>query len=153
MTIISLFLLLQVMLLLFMTLHDWIHLPPLTDIRAIEKYSTKRGRLINSSIFFFLVFIPLFLTWYYAPCFPFWVLFSIVNFYGWLSLGTILSWWIPYLFGGYTNNHKQSFVEYEQTHHFLPSIRDHVIPNTLHVILHVQIWVCLAISLYLAFKC
>jgi len=142
------FIILQIVLLFFMTLHDWVHLPPLTDIRAIEKHSTKKGRIINSTIFFFMIFIPLSLTWYYQPNFPLWVLISIVNFYGWLSLGTILSWWVPYIFGS-SQEHKKAFAEYKNTHHFLSARGDNVIPNTFHVMLHAQIWTCFIISLYL----
>lgn len=133
-----------------MTLHDWIHLPPLTDIRELEKYSTKKGRFINSTIFFFIIFIPLFLTWYYQSYFPRWALITIANFYGWLTLGTLLSWWMPYFFGS-SQSHKLAFIEYKNTHHFLPPRGDNVIPNTFHVILHLQIWICFGISLYLLF--
>ena len=130
-----------------MAFHDWIHLPPLTDIRELEKHSTKKGRLINSTIFFFLIFIPLSLTILYKPDFPLWALITIVNFYGWLTVGTIFTWWGPYFFGS-SEKHKDDFVEYKNTHHFLPARNDNVTPNTLHVILHVQIWACFIISLY-----
>ena len=152
MNVVSFFIALQIILLFFMTFHDWVHLPPLTDIREMEKHSTNMGRLVNSTIFFFLIFIPLFLTWNFQPNFPFWVPIAITNFYGWLSLGTILSWWIPYFFGSYSEQHKKIFKEYEKTHHFLPAIRDNVVPNTFHVILHLQIWVCFGISLYFLVK-
>lgn len=144
------FIALQTILLIIITLHDWVHLPPLTDIRALEKHSTKKGRLINSTIFFLLVAIPLFLTWYYQPHFPLWVLISLVNFYGWLSLGTILSWWVPYFFLS-SEQHKKNFEEYKNTHHFLPPIRDNVIPNTFHVLMHILIWTCFALSVYFLF--
>lgn len=148
MNLITFFILLQVILLFFMTCHDWIHLPPLTDIRELEKRSTKKGRLINSTIFFFIVFIPLLLTLIYKPNFPLWVLITIISFYGLLSLGTILSWWVPYFFGS-SEKHKADFKEYQNTHHFLPARGDNVIPNTLHVILHLQIWACFGIAVYL----
>jgi len=131
-----------------MALHDWIHLPPLTDIRELEKYSNHKSRLINSIIFFFLIFIPLLLTLLYMPIFPLWVLISIANFYGWLTVGTIFSWWIPYFFGS-SEKQKMGFAEYHKTHHFLPRRGDNIIPNTFHVILHLQIWACFIISLYL----
>ncbi len=143
------FISLQIILLFLMTFHDWVHLPPLTDIREMEKHSSWIGRLLNSIFFFFLIAIPLFLTWYYQPIFPFWAVATIANFYGWLTLGTILSWWIPYLFGSYSVAHKEAFAEYKNTHHFLPPIGDHVIPNTFHVLLHIQIWICFGISIYL----
>jgi hypothetical protein len=150
--LISIFILLQIVLLFLMTFHDWVHFPPLTNIHELEKHSTRTGRLVNSTIFFFLIFIPLFLTWHYQPQFPFWVVVSIVNFYGWLSLGTIVSWWIPYFFGSYSEQHKKAFAKYETTHHFLPTIGDNVVPNTFHVILHLHIWVCFGIALYILVK-
>jgi len=148
MIIIYLFIAIQIILLFFMTFHDWMHLPPLTDIREIEKHSTVTGRMINSIIFFFLIFIPLSLTLFYQPNFPCWVSITITFIYGLLTLGTITSWWIPYIMGS-SESHKQGFVEYKSTHHFLPTRGDNVTPNTLHVILHLQIWMCLGISIYL----
>ena len=149
MNIIQIFIILQIILFFFMTFHDWVHVPPLTDIRELEKHSTKKGRIISSIIFAVIVLIPLFLTWIYRVNYPLWVLISITNFYGLLSLGTILSWWVPYFFGSYSEKHKAAFAEYRHTHHFLPAIGDNVIPNTFHVILHLQIWTCFGIALYL----
>lgn len=149
-TLITFFIILQTILLFVISLHDWIHIPPLTDISELKKHSTIKGRFINSTIFFVLIFIPLILTYLYQPHFPFWVSFSLMNFYGWLSLGTILSWWVPYLFGS-SAQHKAHFAEYKNTHHFLPARGDNVIPNTFHVIMHLQIWTCFVISLYLFF--
>lgn len=149
---VSVFIALQIVLLFFMTFHDWVHIPPFTDIREMEKHSDPVGRFINSTIFFFLIFIPLFLTWYYRSNYLFWVLLNIVIFYGLLTFGTIISWWIPYFFGSYSKSFKEAFDEYKYTHHFLPAIGDNVIPNTFHVILHLQIWTCLGISLYLLIK-
>ncbi len=148
MNIIPVFIILQIILLFFMTFHDWIHVPPLTDIRELEKHNSKKGRLINSWIFFVIVCIPLVLTWIYQYAFQGWVLITIVNFYGLLSIGTIFSWWIPYFFGS-SIAHKTAFAEYRTTHRFLPARGDNIIPNTFHVILHVQIWACLGIALYL----
>lgn len=152
MNIISIFIVLQIILLFFMTFHDWVHLPPLTDIREMEKHSSWTGRFINSTVFFFLIFIPLFLTWHYRLNYSFWVTLNIVIFYALLTLGTIISWWIPYFLGSYSESFKNVFDEYKTTHHFLPAIGDNVIPNTFHVILHLQIWTCLVISLYLLVK-
>ena len=94
-----------------MTFHDWVHLPPLTDIREMEKHSTRKERLINSMIFALIVLIPLYLTWAYQPTFPLWVLITITTFYGVMTLGTIFAWWIPYFFGSYSQEHKEAFVE------------------------------------------
>lgn len=149
MGLISCFLFLQVILLFLMTFHDWVHVPPFTNIRELEKHSTVIGRAINSALFFVLIFIPLCLTWYYQPIFPRWVVISLTRFYGCLTVGTIISWWIPYFFGGCSDKYKSGFIEYRNTHHFLPSRGDNIVPNTFHVILHGCIWSCFAISLYL----
>ncbi len=148
MNVISIFIILQIILFFFMTFHDWVHLLPLTDIRALEKHSTKKGRLINSIIFALLMLIPLLLTWRYQNNFSLWILITIIGFYGLLTLGTLLSWWGTYFFGS-SEKHKADFAEYKNTHHFLPARGDNVIPNTLHVIMHLQIWTCFGISLYL----
>jgi hypothetical protein len=131
-----------------MTFHDWIHIPPLTDICELEKHYSKKERLISSSIYAFIIMMPLLLTWYYRFSFPQWVLIIFVIDYGLLTSGTIISWWIPYLFGR-MESHKKEFTVYQNTHCFLPSRGENIIPNTLHVILHIQIWICFAISLYL----
>ena len=148
MNLIASFIVLQTILLFFMAFHDWVHIPPFINIRDLEKHSTKKGRLINSIIFFFLIFIPLMLTVMYRPLFPLWVLITILVFYDLLTIGTILSWWVPYFFGS-SEQHKLGFAEYKNTHHFLPARGENVIPNTFHVILHLQIWTCFGISLYL----
>ncbi len=148
MNLITAFIILQIILLFFMTFHDWVHIPPLINIRELEKYSTKKGRAINSIIFFFLIFIPLMLTVSYKSLLPLWALITILTFYSLLTIGTLLSWWVPYFFGS-SEHHKLGFAEYKNTHHFLPARGDNVVPNTFHVILHLQIWVCLGISLYL----
>jgi hypothetical protein len=134
-----------------MTFHDWVHLPPLTDIRAMEKHSTKKGRFINSLIFALIVLYPLYLTYFYRNNYTSGILLPIVFTYGLLTLGTIFSWWIPYFFGSYSVAHKEAFAEYQNTHHFLPPIGDNVIPNTFHVMLHLLIWTCFGIALYLFF--
>lgn len=145
----SFFIIIQSILLLFMTLHDWIHLPPLTDIRAMEKHSSKRSRLINSFIFFLIVFVPLALTVFLGPTFR--VNIVLVALYGILTLGTLFSWWIPYFFGS-SDQHKLDFAEYKNTHHFLPARGANVVPNTLHLLLHIQIWICFGLSLFYLIK-
>jgi hypothetical protein len=151
MNVVSFFIALQIVLLFFMTFHDWIHIPPFIDITELEKHSTKKGRLINSTIFFFIVFIPLMLTWVYRSNLTPWILINICLFYVLLTVGTIFSWWVPYFFGS-SEKHKADFAEYKNTHHFLPARADNVIPNTFHVILHLQIWTCFGISLYLLIR-
>src|SRR5438309_3155916 len=132
-SLVSVFIMLQIILLFIIALHDWIHLPPLTDIRTLEKLHSKKDRLIASTIYTFIVLIPLLITWYYRARFELWVLITIIVIYGVLSLGTIASWWVPYFFGS-SEKHKAGFVEYQNTHRFLPSRGDNVVPNTFHAV-------------------
>ena len=88
---------------------------------------------------------------YYLPGpLPHGVLILSALVYGLLTVGTLAAWWIPYIFGSY-EKHKQGFIEYKDTHHFLPPRGDNVIPNTMHVIMHMFIWSCFALSLYYLF--
>lgn len=145
-----LFIGLQIVLLFIMALHDWIHIPPLTDIRALEKHHSKTDRLITAIINTLFVLIPLVLTWLSLPGpIPCRRAVIITAFYTVLTIGTILAWWVPYLFGS-SQKHKEGFAEYKDTHHFLPPRGDNVVPNTFHFILHLFVWACLGFSIYYA---
>jgi len=159
MTIIDVFIGIQIILLCIMLFHDWVHLPPLTDIRALEQTHPAKFRFIDSLTNGGPVLIALLLTWFYRAYFPLWVALFIVFIYALLTLGTIMAWWVPYLFGhkkvqwltllyGDMEEHKKGFSEYTQTHHFLPARYNNLVPNTLHVILHLHIWSCFVLSLY-----
>lgn len=141
------FITLQISLLLIMALHDWVEIRPLTDIRALAAQHTIKDRMSASAIYSIIVLIPLLLTVWYQPILPYAARWCIVIMYGLLTLGTIASWWIPYIFGS-SVHHKEGFAEYRNTHTFLPRRGDNVVPNTLHCILHLNAWVCFAISVY-----
>lgn len=143
------FIVLQFVLLLFMLFHDWIPVPPFNDINALKINDSNFYRIIGSFINGITVFIPFLLT---IQCFhndyiPQSTIKTVWTFYFILTVGTILSWWVPYFFGS-SKKHKEAFMKFRNTHHFLPARADNVLPNTLHVILHLQVWSCLAISSY-----
>jgi hypothetical protein len=146
---IAFFITLQCILLFFMLFHDWIPVPPLNDIPTLRKLDSRFYRFIGSTINGVLVLIPLILTWIYshAQTIAWPANLIIVLFYALLTIGTILSWWVPYFFGS-SQKLKIAFAKFKHTHHFLPAYKDHIVPNTLHVILHLQVWTCLALSIY-----
>jgi len=148
----TLFITLQIILLLFLALHDWVNIPPFTDIKALEKHHTKKERLLTSCINTSIVLIPLLLTMQSDGHFSFKTIVFIVISYLLLTIGTLCAWWIPYLWGS-SQEHKQGFIEYKNTHAFLPKRGDNVVPNTFHVIMHLFIWSCLAIALYYLYNC
>ncbi|MBX7067442.1 MAG: hypothetical protein K1X28_09440 [Parachlamydiales bacterium] len=145
-----LFLIIQSILFFFMALHDWVDIPPLTNLKALKKAHSFKFRLIGSLINSVLVLIPLIVTWSYIDSpLPLWsrILFTVI--YGFITFGTITAWWIPYFGGGYLiHGNKAGFEEYRDTHSFLPRRGGNVVPNTLHVILHIQVWICFGISVY-----
>lgn len=149
----SFFLIIQSILFLFMALHDWVDIPPLTDLPALKKAHSFKFRVFGSLINAGLVLIPLIVTvFYFDSPLPLWakILFAVI--YGFITFGTITAWWIPYFGGGYLiHGNKAGFEEYRNTHTFLPPRGDHVVPNTLHVLLHIQVWICFAISIYWLF--
>jgi len=132
-----------------MALHDWIDIPPLTNIEELKKHHTVKERLIGSIINTSFVLIALMLTVLYASTtYPLWVAITLVTIYLLLTIGTICAWWIPYVFGS-SQAHKKGFAEYRNTHHFLPERGDNVIPNTLHVLLHLLVWTSFACSIFI----
>lgn len=143
-----LFILLQFVLLVFMVFHDWIPVPPFNNIKALKQVDRNFRRLLGSVINGVTVIIPLLITLaYYQQKLPLSAIIIISLFYLFLTIGTILSWWTPYFFGS-SVKHKEQFTKFKDTHHFLPERGDNVVPNTLHFVLHIQVWACFAISIY-----
>ncbi len=144
------FILLQFLLLLFMLFHDWVPVVPFNDIEALKISDSTFYRLLGSVINGLTVLIPLIITlnYYQKPSMPSSAVITLISFYFLLTVGTILSWWTPYFFGS-SQKHKQAFNKFKNTHHFLPERGDNIIPNTLHIVLHLQVWTCLGISIYL----
>lgn len=148
------FVIIQCVLLLFMALHDWIDIPPFTNLPALRKAHPLKERLFGSIMNTTLVLIPLIITLVYLTSSPpLWARLLFVAIYGLITFGTITAWWIPYFGGGYLIHGNQAgYEEYRDTHSFLPSRGSNVIPNTLHVILHIQVWICFGLSLYWLFR-
>src|SRR5690349_684173 len=143
------FICLQILLLFFMLFHDWISIPPFNNIVDLKAMDSNSYRLLGSAINGATVLIPLLITIFYSyhstlPLFP---AITITFFYFFITIGTILSWWVPYFYGS-SQKHKNAFKKFKNTHHFLPARGDNVIPNTLHVILHLQVWLCLILSIF-----
>ncbi len=124
----------------------FLHLLTLELLRSIiQRLKGLPTSIINTS----LVLVPLGASIYYYPGpLPFWVGVTSVVVYGLLTTGTLVAWWIPYFFGS-SDAHKAGFAEYDSTHHFLSARGDNVIPNTMHVVMHLFIWSCFALSVYL----
>lgn len=147
------FLILQIILFLFMILHDWVDLPPFTDLKALKKAHSFKFRLFGSALNGLMVLAPLIITIFYRHSyFPMWTRLVFVGIYGLITFGTLTAWWIPYFGGGYlVQGNQAGFEEYRNTHTFLPARGNNVVPNTLHVILHIQVWTCFVMAVFWLF--
>jgi hypothetical protein len=146
------FILTQMVLAVVMALHDWIDVTPFTDIKALAAQQPLVSRLRNSLVNTLMVVIPLALTIYGAIYgFTVGISFTISTFYSCLLMGSLYSWWVPYFFGS-SEKHKLEFAAYKNTHHFLPSRGDNVVPNTLHIMIHLLILCCFYMALTVCTK-
>lgn len=153
-SMVSFFIAIQIILFFFMILHDWVDIPPFTDLKTLKAAHPFKFRLTGSIINGGFILIPLVITFLYLhSSFPLWARILFASIYGLLTFGTITAWWIPYFGGSYLlHGNKAGFGEYKNTHSFLPARGDNVVPNTLHIVLHLQIWICFGLSLYLLFR-
>jgi hypothetical protein len=132
----SLLIALQIFHLLFLLLHDWLPLGNLNNVSAFQKSTTvaqKVASLLVPSIpvIFGLGFTVLANS--RGSNLSFRIIFSAV--YGFLFLGELEAWWIPYAFGTSEERVARYRTLFAETHSFLPS-RHGITPNTLHVALH-----------------
>jgi hypothetical protein len=60
-------------------------------------------------------------------------------------------WWIPYFFGYGAEERVDRYQQmFGDTHSFLPEING-IVPNTLHVIFHSLLLLCIILTIYISF--
>jgi hypothetical protein len=130
---------LQIFVVLFLALHDWIPLGSLNDVKAVQA-ADSRMRLVIVTILSTLPFaVALWGTIVNAnalmPAWLFWLLWI-----GYVTLlyGALRAWWIPYLFVPNPARAARYQSMFGRTASFLPE-HNGIRPNTLHVILHIVI--------------
>jgi hypothetical protein len=136
---------LQVFVVAFIALHDWIPLGSLNDVRAVQA-ADSRSRLIVVTIVSTLPFaIGLWATILHAMSGrPRWLSDYLWVSYGLAFLGLIRAWWGPYLLYREPARAVRYQAMFGRTHAFLP-VRNGIRPNTLHVVLHLIIVAILAV--------
>jgi hypothetical protein len=138
---------LQVYVVAFIALHDWVPLGDLNDVAAVQA-ADPRGKLVAVTVLSTLPFlVGLCGTVAYAGArFPGWLRWDLWLTYGAAVYGAARAWWIPYLFIDEPARALRYQGMFGRTHAFLPARRG-IRPNTLHVSLHVAV---IAIILLLA---
>lgn len=138
--------------LLFMLVHDWVRLGQLNDIRAV---SESRGvnelivvTLIGAGqILMLMVLVLLFM----GKKYPIWIKLWLIIHQGFIFSGALLDWWIPYFFGfGAEERIERYNAMFGNTHAFLP-VNNGIVPNTIHVMFHSALLVCLVLAIYISF--
>lgn len=130
---------LQLFVVLFIALHDWIPLGRLNDVRAVQE-TDSRPKLLRVTALSTLPFaIGLIASVYYARTgFPKWLLWFLWITYGTAIYGMLRTWWIPYLLVKDAARAARYQAMFGRTHTFLPT-RNGIRPDTLHVSLHIVI--------------
>jgi hypothetical protein len=130
---------LQVFVVAFIALHDWIQLGDLNDVRAVQA-ADPRARLVRVTIYSTLPFaIGLGACAVYANTgFPVWLNWYLYITYGFLAFGMVRAWWGPYLLWKEPARAARYQAMFGRTHAFLPE-RNGIRPNTLHVSLHLAV--------------
>ena len=118
-------------------IHDWIPLGRLNDLAAVRAADTT-ARLVRITLLQSVPF-TLLLAWSLGLLghpWPAALVGWLFGSYGVLFAGELKAWWIPYAAGTTTAHAERFRAMFGHTHAFLP-VRHGIVPNTLHVALHV----------------
>ena len=128
---------LQAFQVLFLWLHDWVPLGPLNDVAAVRSQDT-RLRLIIVTLIQSMPFtiVLLFSLLYFRSSYPHWLYLWLWISYSLIFIGQIRAWWAPYLFRAEPWRAARYQIMFGKTHSFLP-VRNGLVPNTAHIMLHV----------------
>jgi hypothetical protein len=146
----SLLIALQAFQVLFLWLHDWVQIGQLNDVAAVRRADPLRRRIVITLIQSVPYTIGLYLSiraaGHLLPDGLFWYL---AISYGLLFLGQLRAWWVPYLFRPDPERAARYQQMFGSTHAFLP-VRNGLVPNTMHILLHLATTATLLILVLLA---
>jgi hypothetical protein len=130
--------LLQAFQFLLLLIHDWVPLGQFNDVAAVRKDKTTANLFVET----FVTCMPVALSlgaslWQFGKPYPTWVRAWLWVTYGLLFLGELRAWWIPYFFGTDARRVARYRTMFGRTHAFLPP-RNGIVPNTLHIVLHLS---------------
>ncbi len=141
---------LQAFVVAFLLLHDWVPLPPLNDVRAVQAADTK-GRLVIVTILSAAPYAyGLAASIDNADNFPNWLWAWLAVSYALLVLGAFRAWWLPYFFIREPKRVARYQAMFGKTHAFLAE-RNGIRPNTLHVVFHAAVVAILALLAWAIF--
>lgn len=128
---------LQALQVLFLWLHDWVPLGRLNDVKAVRSQDTT-ARLVTVTLIQSVPFTIglVFSALCFGRMYPHWLYMWLLISYAVMFLGQMRAWWVPYLFRPDPKRAARYQIMFGKTHRFLP-IRNGLVPNTAHILLHV----------------
>ena len=114
----------------------WIPLGRLNDVTAVRSQDTSLRLVavtLTQSVPF--TFGLLFSLLHFGRPYPQWLYVWLWISYGLIFVGQIRAWWIPYLLHSEPERAARYQIMFGNTHRFLP-IRNGLVPNTAHIMLH-----------------
>lgn len=127
---------LQALQVAFLWLHDWVPLGPLNNVARVRAEDSTPA-LVKTTL---IQSVPYTLGLIFSVSFrqtqhPAWTLEWLWISYVLLFLGELRAWWVPYLVRAEPVRVERYTRMFGGTHAFLP-VRNGIVPNTLHCLLH-----------------
>lgn len=121
----------------FLWIHDWVPLGRLNDVAAARRQDGT-SRLVAITL---IQSVPYtlglgFTAHFLGGHWPGWVRNWLWISYGLLLVGQLRAWWVPYLLQPDPVRAERYRILFGRTHTFLP-VRNGMVPNTAHILLHV----------------
>lgn len=137
---------------LFMLFHDWVPLGQLNDVRAVAESRSVQELVVVTAIGAGQIILLLGLVLIFVgKRYPIWAKLWLVIHQGFILAGALLDWWIPYFFGFGAAERVERYNEmFGNTHAFLP-INNGIVPNTIHILFHSTLLLCLILAVYISF--
>lgn len=134
---------------IFMVIQDWVPLGSLNDVEAIAKERSFNELLIVTGIGAGQILLLMFFVIFFLgkqP--PIWIKLWLIIHQVFIFAGALIDWWIPYFFGYGAEQRAEKYNKmFGETHHFLP-VMNGIVPNTLHIVFHSALLICIIISVY-----
>jgi hypothetical protein len=129
----------------FLWLHDWVPAPPLNDVAAVRREDLWRRLVIVTLVQSVPFTIGLYASLaHLGRPFPYWLVVWLWVSYSILFVGQLRAWWVPYLFVAEPERAQRYRAMFGKTHALLP-MRNGLVPNTAHVLLHLATLATLAL--------
>ncbi|MCH1627502.1 hypothetical protein [Fredinandcohnia quinoae] len=138
--------------LLFMIFHDWLPLGPFNDVEAVSG-DRSLGELVTVTLIGgvqILLFLGA-IVFFRGRKYPIWIKIWLVIHQTSIFTGALLDWWIPYFFGYGADERVERYeLMFGDTHSFLP-VMNGIVPNTIHVLFHAALLMCIILTIYISF--